>query len=178
MARAASPSSGRRPEHPDRHVGRCGVRATGYFRRRDSYTDPVAFGQRGHLVQRLPHDGHVFADPGRVDDGTQPQPSRVRSDCRVCQRLGRLHGRDPEVVGDHRRGARLLRLRDRRLRQGSQHAGRSACQRPLRSHAHRPRLRLLLRLHCRRDVPVGTDLVGEHHADLSAPRRRTTRTIT
>jgi arylsulfatase A-like enzyme len=50
-----------------------------------------------------------------------------------------------------------------RLRQGPQHAGRADRQRPLRPHADGPRLRLLLRLHRRRDLPVGAHPVGEHH---------------
>jgi arylsulfatase A-like enzyme len=47
----------------------------------------------------------VLADPGVPDDRTQPPPRRRRHHRRVRQRLGRLHRRHPEVVGDHRRGA-------------------------------------------------------------------------
>jgi hypothetical protein len=170
VARGRRAPAGGRAQHPDRHVRRRGLRPPEHLRRRDQHADAVAPGRGRHRLQPLPHHGHVLADAGGADDRPQPPSGGRGSDRRVRQRLGRLHRRDSEVVGDHRRGAAPLRLCDGRLRQGPQHADRPDRQRPLRPYADGPRLRLLLRLHRGRDLAVGAHAVGEHHADLAAAR--------
>ena len=85
---------------------------------------------------------------------TAPSPSG--------RRLRRLHGMIPKTSATDRRGAAPLRLPVGRVRQVAQHTrqpdhGDGA----IRSLAHRTRVRLFLRLPCRRDIAVGTAALRE-----------------
>ena len=158
------------PEHPDRHVGRCRIRAGQYLRRRGQHSHAGPTGRGRHRLQPLPHRRDVFADAGFAFDRAQPPSGGRGPDRRVRQRLGWLHRRHSKVLRHHRRGTGPLWLCDLRLRQGSQHAGGPAGQRTLRPHSDGTRLRLFLRLPRRGDLAVGTHPVGEHHPDLCSPR--------
>ena len=130
----------------------------------------------GHQLQHVPHHVDLLADARGAAHRAQSPARRQRHDRRTRGRLGRLHRRDPEDLGDDGRSAAALRLQDGRLRQVAQHAGRpdhgDGAVRPL---ADRARLRLLLRLPRRRDVAVGTAAGREHQRRSS---RRTTRSTT
>ena len=131
---------------------------------------------QGLQVQPLPHDGAVLADARRAADRAQPPHQQRRRD----------HGGGDGVPGQHRRAAAERhaagrdpapeRLQHRGVRQvprdgalGSQRLG---AVRPL---ADALRLRQVLRLHRRRDQPVGAAGLRRHRSRSS---RRTIRTIT
>ena len=152
--------------------------------------DDVGFGQASTFggevntptLSRLANEGISYntfhttsiCSPTRAAlvDRPQSPACRQRHDRRARGRLGRLHRRDPEDVGDDGRSAAGLRLQHGGDRQVAQHAGRpdhgDGSVRPL---ADRARLRLLLRLHRRRDVAMGTAAGREHQPDRAAARR-------
>ena len=154
-AHRAAPSACRCTEHPDRSHRRCRTRTPHDVRRRSPYPDPRQNLQGRHYLQPIPHHGHVLPDSSIPPDRAEPPSCWKRTDRGVCQRLGRLLGRDSQDQRDRRRGASTLRLYHGRVGQMAQHAcGTHHRRGPLRPLADRPRLRLFLWVSHRRSVAV------------------------
>ncbi len=106
-------------------------------------------------LQQLPHDGALLADAQRAQDRAEPPHRQHRLDHGDRDGLPRQHGAESEQRGAAGGDAAAQRLQHRRVRQvarnrrlGDQRVG------PVRSLAHAPGLRQVLRLHRRRDRPV------------------------
>jgi hypothetical protein len=97
----------------------------------------------------------VLADARGADHRPQPPLGRLRGDHRAVDRLPRLQLDHRPGQRDGRPGAQGQRLRHLVVRQEPQHAGLPVQRgRPVRPMAVGHGLRLLLRLHGRRDRPV------------------------
>ena len=137
----------------------------------DPHADARSPREPGAQVQPLPHDGALLADARGAPD--RPQPPH--------QQRGRDHGSGHGVSGQHRRAAAERhaarrdpapeRLQHGRLRQvprdGAVGSERVRTVRPL---AHALRLRQVLRLHRRRDQPVGAAGLRRHGQGRAAAR--------
>ena len=107
-------------------------------------------------LQQLPHDGAVLADAqSRSRPAGTTTPSTPARSWRRSTAFPGNTGQNPEQRGAAGGDAAAQRLQHRRLRQVARD-GRLGDQRvgPVRSLAHAPGLRQVLRLHRRRDRPV------------------------
>ena len=144
-------------------------------RRRTSTSSP----RKGLRYNRVPHDCHLLADTRGAADRPQSSPVRHRHDHRTVDRLPRLQ---------QHLGPRTSRASPRCSRQngyataafGKWHNTpdwETSPDRPVRPLADRPRIRILVWVPGRRDEPVGTATLPQHHSGRAAedsPSRATT----
>ena len=156
-------------QRADRADRRHGLRPVQRLRRADPHADARATGQGRAALQPVPHHGALLADPRGPAD--RPQPSRLQHglDHGDRHRLPRPDRAAPQQRGAAGRDAAAQRLQHRRLRQvardrrlGSQPV------RPDRPLADPLRLRQVLRLHRRRNEPVGAGHLRRHEPDRAA----------
>ena len=171
--RGQGPGQGAERAHrPDR---RHGLRPVERLRRADPHADAGATGEGRAALQPVPHHGALLAHPRGPAD--RPQPSRLQHGLdhgdrhrlprpdRAAAQQRRAAGRD--AAAQRLQHGRLRQVaRDRRL--GSQPL------RPDRPLADALRLRQVLRLHRRRDEPVGAGHLRGHEPRRSCRRTRTT----
>ena len=133
--------------------------------------DGRAPGGRGAQVHPLPHDGAVLADARGAALGPQPPHGRHGRDHRDRDVGAGLQLDPPEHLRAARRDAEAQRLLDRAVRQVPRGAGvGDEPARPVRLVAERRRrLRVLLRLHRRRDEPVLPGALRGHDAGRAGP---------
>jgi hypothetical protein len=91
------------------------------LRRRDSHSCALPGRQSGHLLQPLPHHGHVLSHAGFPPHRQEFPSRRKRTDRGARQRLGWLLRRGAQKQRYGRRGSQGLRLQHSRLRQMAQH---------------------------------------------------------
>ena len=165
----AAQGRAQRAAHHDR---RPGLRRQRHLRRRhpDAGAGPHREGRAAlHAVQL--HRA-VLADAGGADHRPQPPLGRLRRDHRAVDGFPGLRLDHRPGQRDHRQDPQGQRLCHVVVRQEPQHAGLPVQRRrPLRSMAVGHGLRLLLRLHGRRDRPVDAVSVPEQHADLPVDRQ-------
>ena len=150
-------------DHPAR---RRRVRAPEHVRRPDPDQGAAAPRRRGRPVQPLPHDGALLSDTRGHADRAQSPLGAHRGHPGARDGLPRLRRRASQGFGDDRHDPARQRLQHRGLRQVAQHAGlRDQRGRPVRSLAHRARVRLLLGIPGRRGEPVAPAALREHDAD-------------
>ena len=164
---AAAEGRAQRAGHPDRRRR---------LRRDQRVRRPVPHAQlrearQGRIaVHALPHDGAVLADAAGA--AHRPQPSFGRHGRHHRNRHGRarLQLGAAQHQGAARAHPQAQWLRDRAVRQMPRGAG--VADEPGRSVQRladrRRRLRVLLRLHRRREQPVGSGAVRGHDADRAA----------
>ena len=127
------------------------------LRLRDPHAEHRPARRRRHPLHELPHDVAVLTDPRVVAHRPQPPRGGHGLARQLRPRLRRLPRRHPPVGRAPPGGAARARLEQLRRRQVAPHA-----DAPHRAHravphvAHPARLRPLLRVHGRRDEPVGT----------------------
>ena len=177
---AAAPLRGEgprgRPERADRADRRHGLRHVERVRRADPHADGRAPGQRRPALQPVPHDGPLLADANGAAQRPQPPHEQHGRDHGDGDRLPGQHGAAPGQRGAARRDAAPERLQHRLLRQEPRDGGLGGeSLRPDHPLAEPLRLRRVLRVHGRRDQPVGAARLSRHE-----PRgdSRTTRTTT
>ena len=145
-----------RAERPVDHDGRPGLRRQRHVRRRDSHTCARPHREIRFALHPVQLDRAVFAYARRADHRPQSPLCRQRRDHRTVDRLSRLRLDHRSRQREHRRNPERERLRDVVVRQEPQHAGVPVQRRgSVRPVAVRHGLRLLLRLHGRRDRSVG-----------------------
>jgi hypothetical protein len=160
---------GQGPERPDRVDRRHGVRPVQRLRRPRPHADGREAGEERAALQQVPHDRAVFADPGRPVDG--PQPSHVQHglDHRDRDRLPRPDRAAAEQRRPARRDAPAQRLQHGRVRQVARNGGLgSEPVRPDRPVADPVRVRQVLRVHRRRNEPVGPGRLRGHEPGRAA----------
>ena len=145
----------RRAERRDRADRRRRLRRAEHVRRSHPHADDGPARAGRPALQQLPHDGAVLADAQRAQDRTEPSHRQHRLDHGDRDGLPRQHRAESEQRRAAGGDAAAQRLQHRRLRQvarnrrlGNQRVG------PVRSLAHAPGLRQVLRLHRRRNRPV------------------------
>ena len=152
-ATAAARRRAERSRHPAR---RRRLRSFERIRWAVQHTDGRASRRTGSQVQPLPHDGAVRADPSRAPHRSQPSHGRDGRHHRARDVGSRLQLAAAEHVRTARADAGPERLLDSAVRQVPRGAG--LADEPARSVRRvadgRRRLRVLLRLHRRRDEPV------------------------
>ena len=149
------------------------------LRRPDPHADRRAAGEERPQVQPLPHDGAVLADaPGAADRAQSPLGQHGRH-LRDRDLGAGLHLGAAEEQGAARHDAQAQWLLDGAVRQVPRSAGLGdepdGAVRPVAD--RRRRVRVLLRLHRRRDQPVVSGHLRRHDADRAGarrPRRATT----
>ena len=156
----------------------CGFGATSAFGGPDRHAERRATGEERAEAHSLSHDGAVLADaPGAAHRAESPLGEHGR---RLRNRdLGaRLHLGAAQEQGAARHDAQAEWLLDGAVRQVPRGAGLAdEPARPVRPVAHRRRrIRVLLRLHRRRDQPVVSGHLRRHDADGTGQesRRRAT----
>ena len=176
--RAAAAAEGRaqRPHRAPRRRRLCRVERV---RRPDPHADGRAPGQERPQVQSLPHDGAVLADAAGAADRTESPLRQHGRHLRNRDRGSGLLVGAAEEQGAARHDAQAQWLFDGAVRQVPRSAGlgdepdgtvRSVADR-------RRRLRVLLRLHRRRNQPVVPGDLRRHDRP-SSPRRRRRRATT
>ena len=176
--RAAASAQGRaqRADRPDR---RCGVWRVERLWRAVQHAERRAAGEERAEVQPLPHHRALLAHaPGAADRAQSPLGEHGRH-LRDRDLGARLHLGAAEEQGAARHDAQAQRLLDGAVRQVPRSAGlgdeRDGAVRPVAD--RRRRVRVLLRLHRRRDQPVVSGHLRRHDADGTGarrPRRATT----
>ena len=157
-----------RAHHPDR---RHGLRPIQCVRRADPHADLREAGKERTALQQVSHDRAVLADSRRAAD--RPQSPRLQHG--LDHRNGDRVSRSDRAATQRRRAAgrdaAAQRLQHRRLRQVARD-GRVGSQpvRPDRSLADALRVRQVLRLHRRRNEPVGTGDLRRHEPHRGAER--------
>ena len=156
----------------------CGFGAVERLRRADRHAERRAAGQRRAEVQPLSHHRAVLADaPGAADRAQSPFGEHGRH-LRDRDLGARLHLGAAEEQGAARHDAQAQWLLDRAVRQVPRSAGLgdepAGAVRPVAD--RRRRIRVLLRLHRRRDQPVVSGHLRRHDADGAGQesRRRAT----
>ena len=153
-----------------------GLRLEQRVRRPVPDADLRTAGRRRPALYPVPHDGDVLADPSGAADRPQP-PLGGMGPSRTWPRRRRATLAAAEYRGDDRRDATAERLLDRAVRQMPRGADvgdePDGAVRPL---ADRQRLRVLLRLHRRRNEPVLPEPYRGHDArcDRTGRRKRAT----
>ena len=144
-----------RAQRRDRADRRRRLRRAEHVRRSDSHADDGSAGAGRTALQQLPHDGAVLADAQRAQDRAEPPHRQYRLDHGDRDGVPRQHRAESEQRRAAGGDAAAQRLQHRRLRQVARD-GRLGDQRvgPVRSLAHAPGVRQVLRLHRRRDRPV------------------------
>jgi hypothetical protein len=148
-------AGGARPtcDHPDR---RPRLRRHQHLRRPDRHAHARPPRQGRPALQQLPHHRALLAHARRAEVRAQPPHLQHGLHHRDGDRLPRRHRRDPQRRGPAGRDAAPQRLQHRRLRQVARDRRLGGQRlRPLRPLADAPGLRQVLRLHRRRDQPVG-----------------------
>ena len=174
----AAAAAGGRAERADRAARRRRVRRVEHVRRSVPHADGGAAGGGRAAVQPLPHHGAVRADPAGAADRPQPplgrdgQHHRDR-DVGAGQQLAAAEHEG--AAGDDAEAERLL---DGAVRQVPRGAGVAvlADGSVRRVAVGRRRVRDVLRVHRRREQPVGPGAVRRHDAGRAAgdARRRAT----
>ena len=157
------------PERAHRPDRRHGLRPVQRLRRADPHADAGEAGEGRAALQPVPHHGALLADPRGAAD--RPQPSRLQHglDHRDGHRLPRPDRAAAEQRRAAGRDAAAQRLQHRRLRQVARDRGLGGQPvRPDRPLADALRLRQVLRLHRRRDEPVGAGHLRGHEPRRSA----------
>ena len=150
--------AGHRAERPDRADRRHGLRHVERLRRAHPHADGRAPGEQRAALQPLPHHGALLADPGGAAHGPQPSHEQHGLDHGDGHRVSRPDRPAAQQRGAAGGDAAAERLQHRRLRQDPRDGGLgSQPVRPDRSLADPLGLRQVLRLHRRRDQPVGAD---------------------
>ena len=154
-----------------------GFGAAEHLRRPDPDADARPAGAGGPALQQLPHHGALLADAGRAEVRPQPPHGEHGLHHGDGDRASRATpARFPNATAPAGRDAAPERLQHRRLRQVARD-GRLGDERlrAVRPLADAPGLRQVLRLHRRRDQPVGAAT-----STTASPRSncRTTRTTT
>ena len=168
-ARRAAQGRAQRAAHHDR---RPGLRRLRHLRRRHPDAGAGPHRQGGAALHAVPLHRAVLADAGGADHRPQPPLGRLRRDRRAVDRLPGLRLDHRPGERDHRRDPQGQRLRHVVVRQEPQHAGLSSTAWPGPStNGRRDGLRVLLRLHGRRDRPVDAVPVPRSHPDLSVDRQ-------
>ena len=146
-----------------------------HLRRRDSDADVRPAGQGRSALQHVPHHGALLADARGAHHRAQPSHQRHRRHHGNGHGLSRLQLADAEELRHGRRDPQAERLQHGVVRQEPQRA-RLAVEpgRAVRPLAHRPGLRVFLRLHRRRHRPVALRHLRRHQADR-APRSNAAR---
>ncbi len=135
---------------------RHGVRAVERLRRAHPHADGGAPGPERAALQRVPHHGALLADPLGLAQRPQPSHEQPRLDRRDRHHLPRPDRSAPQQRGAAGGDAAAERLQHRRLRQVARDRGLGGQPvRPDRPLADPLGLRQVLRLHRRRDQPVG-----------------------
>ncbi len=162
----------RRAERAPHHDGRPGFRRVGHLRRRHSHARHGPHRQGGIALHAFPLDGAMLADARGAHHRPQSSFGRIRRHRRAVDRLPglRLGHRHRERHGGHDPARqRLLHVV---VRQEPQHAGLSIqLGRALRPMAGRHGLRILLRVHGRRDRPVDALPLPQHEPGLPVDRQ-------
>ena len=128
--------------------------------------------QCGAALHAVPLHRALLAHAGGADHRPQPSLGRLRRDLRAVHRLSGLRLRSSARERHHRRDPEAERLRHVVVRQEPQHAQLSVQHgRALRPMAGRDGLRVLLRLHGRRDRPVDAVPLPQHDPDLPLGRQ-------
>ena len=168
------PAAGRRAERPRGPDRRRRVRGEQRLRWAHLHADRGEAGGQRSQVQPLPHDRPLFADARRTTQRPKPPLGRDGRhhrdrDLRPGLQLapaehGRAAGRD----------AQAQRLFDRTVRKVPRGPGLAdQSDGPVRQLAvRRRRLRVLLRLHRRRDEPVRAGHLPQHDTDRARPNAR------
>ena len=166
----AAAAAGGRAERPDRPDRRRRLRRVERVRRPVPDADGRAPGRRRAEVHALPHDGAVLADARGAAVGPQPPHGRHGRDHRDRDLGAGLQLGPPEHVRAAGGDPEAQRLRDRAVRQVPRGAGVGDEPGRARSTAGRARrrLRVLLRLHRRRDEPVLPGALRGHDAGRAA----------
>ena len=176
--RAAAAAEGR-PQRPHRAARRRRLCRVERVRRADSYADRRAAGEERPQVQSLSHDGAVLADAAGAVDRPQSPLGQHGRHLRDRDRGARLLVGAAEEQGAARHDPQAQWLLDGAVRQVPRSAGLGdEPDGPVRPVAdRRRRVRVLLRLHRRRDQPV---VPGDLRRDdrQSSRRRRRRRAIT
>ena len=163
--------TGRGPERGDRADRRHGLRRAGRLRRAGLDADAGHPGPAGSALQQLPHHGAVLTDPRCAEVRAQSPHGEHGVHHRDGHRLAGRHRADPERDCATGRDAATQRLCHGGLRQVARDGGLgSERRRSVRSLAHPPGLRQVLRLHRRRDEPVGAVPVRRYGRRRTAQR--------
>ena len=132
-----------------------GFRVAERQRRAGAHADGRAAGEEGPVLQPVPHHCAVFADARGAADRTESPLRGHRRDPGNGDGIPGLLRHHPEKLRHVRGAAQAGRLHLLVVWQEPQRAGQpDQCRRPVRQLADQPGLRLLLRLHRRRDGPV------------------------
>ena len=173
LVAAARRAAEGRAQRPADHDRRRGLRRLRHLRRRhpDAGARPHREGRAA--LHAVPLHRALLADARRADHRPQPPLGRLRRHRRTGHRLSRAttrsSARTTRPIGTI---LRRQRLRHVVVRQEPQHAGLPVQRRgPVRPVAVGHGLRVLLRLHGRRDRPVEALPVPRPHADLSVDRQ-------
>ena len=152
-----------------------GIRRAEHVRRPDPHADDGSARAGRPALQQLPHDGAVLADAQRAQDRPESPHREHRFDHGDRDSLPREHGPESEQRRAAGGNDAAQRLQHRRLRQVARN-GRLGNQRvgPVRSLAHAPGLRQVLRVHRRRDRPVVSAHLRRARSRSSRRRWRTT----
>ena len=166
-------------ERPGRPARRRGIRRQQRVRRARQHADRREAGGQWPQVQPLPHDRALLADPGSAAERTQPPLGRHGRHHRDRDLGARLQLAPSEHRRATGRDAQAQRLLDRAVREVPRGPG--LADQPdgsVRQLALRwRRLRILLRVHRRRDEPVRPGDLPQHDArssPIGPPRRATT----
>ena len=153
------------------HDRRPGLRRARYLRRRDPDAGAGPDREQRAALHAVQLHRALLAHAGRAHHRPQPPLVGLRRDHRAVHGLPGLRLGHGPLRRDRRQDPQGQRLRHVVVRQEPQHAGLPvhACG-PVRSMAVGDGLRILLRLHGRRDRPVDAVPVPEQQADLSVAR--------
>ncbi len=148
---------------------RHGLRPVERLRRADPHADGGAPGQGRAALQPVPHHGALLADPRGAAQRPQPSHEQHGLDHGDGHRLPRPDRAAPQQRGAAGRDAAAQRLQHRRLRQVARDRGLGGQPvRPDRPLADPLGLRQVLRLHRRRDQPVGAAALRRHDPGRAA----------
>ncbi len=165
--------AGRRSQRGHRPDRRPGLRRADRVRRPSPDADARPAGTGRPALQQLPHHGAVLADPCGTQVGAQPSHGEHGIHHGDGHRHAGLDWPDPELDGAAGRDAAAQRLQHGSFRQVARDRGLGSERlRPLRSLADPPGLRQVLRVHRRRDEPVGAVPLQRHGRRRVARRPR------
>ena len=167
-------SARRRAERARRAHRRRRIRRIERVRRSVPDADVRAARRRGTQIQSLSYDGALLADARRAASRTQPSHGRHGRDHRAGDVGAGAELDSPEHLRAARRGAQAERLLDGAVRQMPRGAGvGNESARSVRALAERRRrLRVLLRLHRRRNESVLSGDLRRHDAGRAAEDAR------